>query len=49
LTYQAYNAGAVTFLEVDDANLAALQSRMMLSELNIRRLNNLAVMDSLGK
>lgn len=49
LTYQAYNAGAVTFLEVDDANLAALQSRMMLSELSIRRLNNLAVMDSLGK
>lgn len=49
LTYQAYNAGAVTFLEVDDANLAALQSRMMLSELSIRRLNSLAVMDSLGK
>ncbi len=49
LTYEAYNAGAVTFLEVDDANLSALQSKMMLSELNIRRLNGLAVLDSLGK
>lgn len=49
LTYQAYNAGAVTFLEVDDANLSALQSRIMLNELNIRRLNGLAVLDSLGK
>lgn len=49
LTYQAYNAGAVTFSEVDDANLSALQSRIMLNELNIRRLNGLAVLDSLGK
>ena len=49
LTYRAYNAGAVTFLEVDDANLSALQSKLMLSELNIRRLNGLAVLDSLGK
>ena len=49
LTYQAYNAGAVTFLEVDDANLSALQSKLMLNELNIRRLNGLAVLDSLGK
>ncbi len=49
LTYQAYQAGAVTFLEVDDANLSALQSRLMVSELLIRRLNGLAVLDSLGK
>lgn len=49
LTYQAYQAGAVTFLEVDDANLAWLQSRIGLANLYIGQLNALALMDSLGK
>lgn len=49
LTYEAYKAGSVTFLEVDDANLALLQSRIGLSDLYIQRLNSLAVMDNLGR
>lgn len=49
LTYEAYKAGSVTFLEVDDANLSLLQSRIALSDLYIQRLNSLAVMDNLGR
>lgn len=49
LTYQAYQAGAVTFLEVDNANLALLESQIALTNLHLQRLNSLAVMDSLGK
>lgn len=49
LTYEAYRAGSVTFLEVDDANLALLQSRITLSDLYIQRLGSLAVLDNLGR
>lgn len=48
LTYQAYQAGAVTFLEVDNANLGLLESRIGLADLYVEELNRLAVMDSLG-
>lgn len=49
LTYQAYSAGTVTFLEVDNANLGLLESRIALSDIYIECLNRLAVLDSLGK
>lgn len=48
LTYDAYKAGAVTFLEVDNANLSLLESRISLADIYIERLNRLAVMDNLG-
>lgn len=48
LTYQAYKAGSVTFLEVDNANLALLESRIALADIYVERLNRLAVMDNLG-
>jgi outer membrane protein len=49
LTYDAYNAGVVTFLEVDSANLGLLESRIALTDIYIESLNRLAVLDSLGK
>ncbi|MCR4819620.1 MAG: TolC family protein [Elusimicrobiales bacterium] len=49
LAYEAYKAGSVTFLETDNANLRLLESRMALSDLEIRKLNSLATIDSLGK
>lgn len=49
LTYQAYKAGAVTFLEVDNANLALLESQIALADIFVQRLNSLAVMDNLGR
>ncbi len=49
LTYQAYKAGSVTFLEVDNANLALLESRIALTDIYTERLNRLAVMDNLGR
>jgi len=49
LAYEAYKAGSVTFLEVDNANLQLLESRIALSDLEISKLNSLAAIDSLGK
>lgn len=49
LTYQAYQAGAATFFDVDRANLDLLHSQLALAALQNRQLNQLAVMDSLGK
>jgi len=49
LTYDAYNAGAVTFLEVQNANIDLLSAQTELSNLKIEKLNCLAVMDNLGK
>lgn len=49
LTYQAYEAGAVTFFDVDNANLSLLQSQIALSDLQAEQLNHLAVINSLGK
>ena len=49
LTYHAYKAGSVTFLEVDNANLALLESRIALTDIYTERLNLLAVMDNLGR
>ena len=49
MTYQAYKAGSVTFLEVDNANLALLESRIALTDIYTERLNRLAVMDNLGR
>ena len=49
LTYHAYKAGSVTFLEVDNANLALLESRIALTDIYTERLNRLAVMDNLGR
>jgi len=48
LTYDAYKAGSVTFLDVDSANLALLESRISLATIYIQTLNRLAVLDSLG-
>ena len=49
LTYDAYKAGTVTFLEVDNANLALLESRISLANIYIQTLNRLAVLDNLGR
>jgi outer membrane protein len=49
LTYDAYNAGIVTFLEVQNANIDLLSAQTELSNLKIEKLNCLAVMDNLGK
>jgi outer membrane protein len=49
LTYEAYRAGAFTFLEVDNANLALLESQIMLADIYIRTLGNMAVLDNLGR
>lgn len=49
LTYDAYNAGSVTFLEVDNANLGLLESQIALADIYIETLNRLAVLDNLGK
>ncbi len=49
LTYQAYQAGAATFFDVDRANLDLLHSQLALAGLQNRQLSQLAVMDSLGK
>jgi len=49
LTYDAYNAGSVTFLEVQNANIDLLSAQTELSNLKIEKLNCLAVMDNLGK
>lgn len=49
LTYDAYNAGSVPFLEVQNANIDLLSAQTELSNLKIEKLNCLAVMDNLGK
>lgn len=49
LAYEAYKAGTVTFFEVDNANVQLLECRMALSDLRIKKLNALAIIDSLGK
>ena len=49
LTYDAYKAGTVTFLEVDNANLALLESRISLANIYIQTLGRLAVLDNLGR
>ena len=49
LTYQAYQAGTVTFFEVDKANLTLLESRLSLADLQVAQLNQLAVLNSLSK
>lgn len=48
LTYDAYKAGSLTFLDVDNANLALLESKISLADIYIQTLNRLAVLDSLG-
>lgn len=49
LAYEAYKAGTMTFFEVDNANLQLLECRMSISALQTKKLNALAVIDSLGK
>ncbi len=49
LTYQAYKAGAVTFFEVDRANLDLLESQLSLADVQVEELNQLAILNSLGK
>ncbi len=49
LTYQAYQAGAATFFDVDRANLELLKSQLTLAGLQTQQLQNLAIMDSLSK
>ena len=49
LTYQAYQAGAVTFFEVDRANLTLLESQLSLADLQVEELNQLAILNSLSK
>jgi len=49
LTYEAYKAGTVTFLEVDNANLNLLEAETALADIYAKRLNSLAVMDNLGR
>lgn len=49
LTYDAYKAGTVTFLEVQNANIDLLSAQTELANLKIEKLNCLAVMDNLGK
>jgi outer membrane protein len=48
LTYRAYKAGSVTFLDVDSANLSLLESKIALSSIYAQRLASLAVLDALG-
>ena len=49
LTYQAYKAGAVTFFEVDRANLDLLESQLSLADVQVEELNQLAILNSLSK
>jgi len=49
LAYEAYKAGTVTFFEVDNANVQLLECRMSLSDMRIKKLNALAIIDSLGR
>jgi outer membrane protein TolC len=49
LTYQAYKAGAVTFFEVDRANLDLLESQLSLADVQVEELNELAILNSLAK
>ena len=49
LTYQAYKAGAVTFFEVDRANLDLLDSQLSLADVQVEELNQLAILNSLSK
>ncbi|MGB2579603.1 outer membrane protein [Elusimicrobium simillimum] len=49
LTYSSYKAGAVTFLEVDNANFRLTESQINLVDLKIENLTRLAVIASLGK
>ncbi len=49
LTYEAYQAGAATFFDVDNANLGLLESQISLAEIQTRQLYHLAVLNSLGK
>ncbi|WP_428897580.1 outer membrane protein [Parelusimicrobium proximum] len=49
LTYKAYKAGRLTYLEVDSANLSLVQSKISKSALNIERLSQLSVIAALGK
>lgn len=49
LTYDAYNAGSVTFLEVDNANLNLLESKINLADIYVGQLNSLATMEYLGR
>ena len=49
LTYQAYKAGSVTFLEVDRANLELLESRLALTDVQAEQLNQLAILNSLSR
>ena len=49
LTYQAYKAGAVTFFEVDRANLDLLESQLSLADVQVEELNELAILNSLSK
>ncbi|MDR0734527.1 MAG: TolC family protein [Elusimicrobiota bacterium] len=49
LTYEAYKAGSLTFLEVDNANLALLESQIALADIYIQTLGNMAVLDNLGR
>ena len=47
LAYEAYKAGAGTWLEVESANLKALQAKTTLASANAEILLKLAVLDSL--
>lgn len=49
LTYAAYSAGTVTFLEVDSANLNLLEAQTALADLYAKRLNSLAILENLGR
>ncbi|MFC1501297.1 TolC family protein [Elusimicrobiota bacterium] len=49
MTYNAYKAGAATFLEVQNANYRFLESKINLSQINFRLLSNLAYMASMSK
>ncbi len=49
LTYDAYKAGTLTFLEVDSANVSLLESKISLADIYIEQLNRLAVIDNLGR
>lgn len=48
LTYEAYKAGAGTWLEVESSNLKALQAKTTLAAANAELLLKLAVLDSLA-
>lgn len=49
LSYSAYNAGAVTYLEVDNANVNLSAGEIALAGLKIENLMQLAVIASLGR